>query len=657
MCPARLTPSFRSTIPWTAFSCLIAPIGPALCGNAGDAPTPPANPNWIAALSLDASLALLLIAAGDAASRNGKGAASLLFWTGMVLLLLPLAGRIAWPRVARNERLLLLLLLAESLFLYKLFYAPTGFVHYDEFLHWATAHDILYRRRLFLENSLLPISPYYPGLEIVTTAIANLARVSIFPASVAVIVVLRAAFMSALYLFYERLSGSSRLAGLASLVYMGSSTFAVFDSQFAYETLGLTLVMLILCVEAEYWDNRQPTQTRFVALIGLLLFALAITHHVSALWCALYLVGLAAIERVRRVRAPGRGISPLGVAAALSVILPVGWIVIMRIPIVDYLGPIAARAIADVAAKLAGTSSARELFVASDGTVQPLGYRLAGIGATLLLSVGLATGFFRALALAAGPGSMSGWSRLAVVARRQWRSSRIVLLTMAAFGFPISVGLRLSGSGWEIGNRMSSVVFVAVGFVCAVAILHFWQARTTPARVLGTTAALGVVLLGSITTGSGIRALPGGYRVSADAESIEPMGIATAQWAKKWLGEGNRFAADRTNQLLLATYGQQDVVTTIADGVDESRVYLAPRLSGDALYPIRAGKIDYLLADLRLTASPPVLGHNFEADERGEGKPPPPGWLLKFDNAPWAGRVFDNGWIVIYDVSALRAGG
>jgi hypothetical protein len=204
---------------------------------------------------------------------------------------------------------------------------------------------------------------------------------------------------------------------------------------------------------------------------------------------------------------------------------------------------------------------------------------------------------------------------------------------------------------------MSSVVFVAVGFVCAVAIVHFWQSRATSARVLGTTAALGVVLVGSITTGSGIRALPGSYRVSADAESIEPMGIATARWAKKWLGEGNRFAADRTNQLLLATYGQQDVVTTIADGVDESRAYLAQHLSGDALYPLRAGKIDYLLADLRLTTSPPVLGHNFEVNELDEGKPPPPDWLLKFDDAPWAGRVFDNGWIVIYDVSALHAGG
>jgi hypothetical protein len=654
---ARLTPSFHDAAASTVLSRLIAPIGPALNGRASDAPTPPANPTWIAALSLAASLALLLIAAGDTASRNGEEAASLLFWAGVFLLLLPLAGRVAWPRVARSERLFLLLLLSESLFLYKLLYAPTAFVHYDEFLHWVTAHDILHRRQLFLENSLLPISAYYPGLEIVTTAIANLAGVSVFPASVAVIAVLRAAFMAALFLFYERLSGSSRLAGLASLIYMGSSTFAVFDSQFAYETLGLTLLMLVMCVETEHWESGQPTSARFTALVGLLLFALAITHHVSATWCALYLVGLALIERVRRARLPGRRISLLGVAAALSVLLPVAWVVIMRIPIVDYLGPIAARAITDVAAKLAGTSSARELFVASDGTVQPLGYRLAGIGATLLLSMGLATGFFRSLALAAGPGPMLGWSRLVIVAHRQWRNSRIVLLTLAALGFPISVALRLSGAGWEIGNRMSSVVFIAVGFVCAVAIVHFWQSRTTAVRVLGTTAALSVVLLGSITTGSGIRALPGGYRVSADAESIEPMGIATAQWAKTWLGEGNRFVADRINQLLLATYGQQDVVTTIAGGVDESRVYLAPDLSGDALYTIRAGKIDYLLADLRLTTSPPVLGHNFESDERGEGKAPPPNWLLKFDKAPWAGRVFDNGWIVIYDVSALRAGG
>jgi hypothetical protein len=632
---------------------LLAPIGPALSGDTSDAPAPSASAAWITALCLVASVALVLIAAGDTAGRDGAKAAAPLLWTGVVLLLLPLASRIAWPRVARGERLLLLLLLSESLFLLKLFYSPTALVYYDEFLHWITAHDILYRQRLFLENPLLPISADYPGLEILTTAIANIAGLTVFPASVAVIGVLRATFMSALYLFYERLSGSSRLAGVASLIYMGSSTFLIFDAQFAYETLGITLVVLVAFAEAETGADRQPERWKSLTLLATLLFAIAVTHHVSALLCAIYLVGLATIERMRRAPRQ-RQRSVLGAAAALSVIIPLLWIVIVRIPIDSYLGPIAERATDAIADKLSGSSAARHFFVAANGTVQPLGYRLTGIGASLLLALGLATGFFRALALAVGGDSTRGWARLGQVARRRWRDSRIVLLTLAAFGFPLSVALRMSGGSWEVGNRMNSVVFLAVGFVCSVAIVHFWQSRITRSRLVGTTLAIGIVLLGSVTTGSGQRALPGKYQVSADPESIEPMGIATARWTRQWLGEGNRFMADRTNQLLLATYGQQDVVTSLAEGIDESRAYLASRLSPAALYPIRAGRVDYLLADLRLTTAPPVVGHNFENGELDQGRPPPPDWLLKFDRAPWAGRVFDNGWIVIYDVSALH---
>jgi hypothetical protein len=50
-----------------------------------------------------------------------------------------------------------------------------------------------------------------------------------------------------------------------------------------------------------------------------------------------------------------------------------------------------------------------------------------------------------------------------------------------------------------------------------------------------------------------------------------------------------------------------------------------------------------------------VLGQYYEADEINRGSPPPPSMLLKFDESPRIGRVFDDGWIVIFDVRALHA--
>ena len=630
-------------------------IGPALLQDKAAETTPAADSKWIVLLCLNCSIALFLIAAGHGAGRRGEADAAFLFWSGVILLLLPIASRIASPVLSRGERLFLLLLLTECLFLYKLFYAPTSFVQFDEFLHWITAQDILYRHKLFLSNSLLPISPFYPGLEILTTAQANLAGLSLFPASVLIIAVLRTTFVCALFLFFEKISESSRLAALACLVYMGCSSFAVFDAQFAYESLGLVLCVLIMLAEAEAAKLAWQKKVGALALIVMLQATLAVTHHASAFWCALYLGGLAVLETVRRTGAvPASARIGVAVVAVSGVLLPLLWNFAMGDPVSHYLGPIVENGVAGLLDKLNGSSSARKLFVAADGTVQPIGYQIVGIGSTLLIAIGLATGFFRSLALAAETPATSGWARLLRIAKLKWRDSRIVLLTLAAFGFPVSVAFRLTASGWEIGNRTGSFVFLSVGLVVAVSIVYFWQSHITRWRLIATNLAIGIILLGGITTGSGIQAVHGKYRVAADPDSIEPMGIGAAVWAKTWLGAGNKFAADRVNRTLLAGYGQQDVVTSIADRLDDSRIFLADGLSPDVLYPIKAGKLDYLLVDLRVTTAPAVLGHYFEETEPGHGSPPPPSALLKFDADKKVARIFDNGWIVIFDVRALH---
>jgi hypothetical protein len=338
----------------------------------------------------------------------------MLYWGGIVLLLLPTAGRIAWPTVSRAERLLLLLLLGEAYVLIKLLFQPTSFIQFDELLHWISAHDILHRGELFLTNSLLPISASYPGIEILATALANVAGLSLFPAAMLSIAVLRAAFVAALFLFFEKISGSARLAALAVLVYMGCPSFITFDTMFAYETLGIVLCVITMLAEADAAERGSEGRRRALVLIAMLLLSLAVTHHVSAIACTAYLIGVAVLEACRRDGTVSSR-SRLGfttAAAALALALPGIWVFAIGNPVDDYLGPIFAIGVTDLIEKVTGGSETRGLFVGADGTVQPLAFRIVGIAATLLLSAGLATGFFRSLALAAGRPGTPGWMRV-----------------------------------------------------------------------------------------------------------------------------------------------------------------------------------------------------------------------------------------------------
>jgi hypothetical protein len=147
-----------------------------------------------------------------------------------------------------------------------------------------------------------------------------------------------------------------------------------------------------------------------------------------------------------------------------------------------------------------------------------------------------------------------------------------------------------------------------------------------------------------------------GYQVSADAASIEPMGIDAALWTKKWLGVGNHFVADRVNRLLLSGFGGQLVSTTLKHGLDAGVALSSPTFGNEEADVIRKLDIDYLFADLRLTTGRAVVGSYFDggkSDQMLDG-PPLPASILKYDSVANVSRIFDNGYSIIYDVRLLN---
>lgn len=628
-----------------------AVIGPDLRGRGADAPSQGVNSGWIAILCLTIAVALLLVVAGHAAGRRGNDVAPLFFWSGVVLLVVPTSLRIAWPTVARGERLFLLLLLIEALFYYKAVYSPTSFINHDEFLHWIAADDLMTARRLFLSNPLFPIGPTYPALEILTTAIVNLTGLPLFLAGSLLLAVLRGTFIGALFLFFESITGSPRISAIACLAYMGCSTFVLFESMFSYESLGIVLCVLTFTVEAASKDLVGRPRLRALGLVALLLASLAVTHHLSAAFTATYFAALAAFETLRRhgpLRIEAR--TAAGFTALLAIALPLLWIQARGNPLTGYLGPVVDTGFKALLRKILGAPT--QLSEHLGAPSQPLGMRLTTLLAILLLTLGLVTGFFRSLAMAA---PRAGWRSINDIVACRWRDSRILLLTLLAFGFPISVAFRLTIAGWEIGNRIGTFAFIGVGLVVAASIVHFWEGRTPHGwRRVAPAIALAVIVMGGVTSAT-LEPLRGPYRVAADQQSIEPMGIETSLWTKEWLKAGNRFTADRINRLLLASYGRQDARVYIVEGVDAARIFEAKELGPDDLYALARSDIDYLLVDLRLSSTPPVLGFYFEPWQAQEGTRLSGVALLKFNDIKGVTRIYDNGWIVIYDVRGLHA--
>lgn len=144
--------------------------------------------------------------------------------------------------------------------------------------------------------------------------------------------------------------------------------------------------------------------------------------------------------------------------------------------------------------------------------------------------------------------------------------------------------------------------------------------------------------------------------MSAGPRSIELEGIQAALWANSNIGPNNRMATDLTNQILMSAYGDQRIVTSLDDNIDESLVFFSSGFGFNERTNLRRAKVRYLLVDLRLSTGLPTYGFYFEPIELGAYKHSTPinrEALTKFDIIPQINRVFDSGDIVLYDVGGL----
>ena len=584
--------------------------------------------------ALASALGVLLVSVSFDMSQYGDLVLESLFLPGLLLIYVPCLVRLISPTPQRVERICLLCLVGFSFFLVQIMISPLYISPYDALLHWVTADNILRTQHLFSVNSLLPVSPFYPGLEIVENALATVGGLNTFQAGTVVIAFARLLMVLALYLFYEQITMSSRMAGIATMIYMTNPHFLFFDAIFSYETLALPIATFMFYALARY-DALSNGKYRWMLLVAwLTLAALTITHHMTD-FVFLALLALWAIISMRR----GRGMRVILAAFALSgLLLALAYAFLMPgNPVWSYLSSYFTTAFAELVHILAGSGSSRPLFASNGAPPTPPWDRLVMLGSVALATLGLPFGLF------------SLW--------KQHRHNALAIsLGIFALTYPVTQVFRFSNYGSEITDRSAAFLFLPLAYVLAIFITQFWPTRRLNRRAIALiSCALSVMLLGGalLEIGPAYSGLPGPYEVIADGRSIEPIGVQAAQWSLAHLGPDNRVATDRINQTLFATFGEQRIVTEQQDNANIASIFLSSRLDPRAIATLRSAGIRYLVIDLRLSTALPLLGFYYQSDEPGAfhlTSPVSRQALTKFGAVPQFNTVFDDGSIIIYEL-------
>ena len=168
---------------------------------------------------------------------------------------------------------------------------------------------------MFPTNSLLVVSPYYPGLELATAATRWLTGLPLTVDCVIVLIAVRILLVLAVFLVVERACGSARAGGVGALVYMANPAFYAFDSMYAYETMALALGAATVYLLFVSIDRARPDTGRLFVLALCTIAAVVVTHHLTG-WLTVGFVVVWAIglalrsQRTEDARAPRPAASP-----------------------------------------------------------------------------------------------------------------------------------------------------------------------------------------------------------------------------------------------------------------------------------------------------------------------------------------------------------
>ena len=300
--------------------------------------------------------------------RDRNVIAQYLFWLAILVPFIVQAVVLLAAHPSRRLRQLTIALVGLYPTLVYRLLSPLVLDNYDEHLHERGLVDLLHGGGLFKPNPLLPIGPYYPGLELFTGTVVRLTGLSSIVAINLVPLLCRLLFILALYFIAITVLRSERAASLTVLLYAANPEFFNFTSKFAYETIALTLAMggALLLRRAQFKTG--AAARRLTVLADLALVATVMSHHVTSWITFAFLVVWAMVSPPGQRKVVIRATAVMGIAIVI-------WTAAIIGKLTGYLGPVFDGALQNLSGIL-GRGSGAQLFSQTTGYENPEWQRL-----------------------------------------------------------------------------------------------------------------------------------------------------------------------------------------------------------------------------------------------------------------------------------------
>jgi hypothetical protein len=576
------------------------------------------------------------------------------FWLGMIVAELPVIAMMARRVTSAAARSALLIVAGFVSYLPKLLRDPGGPVYHDEYAHWRATYNIVTSGRLFEPAQIIAVIGRYPGLHAATAVIAEITGLSLWQAATVLMVLCHIAMLLGVATLARSLGLGSRAATLGAVAYGFNASFLYFDTQFAYESLAITIVAWTLACYAQVIRARRgPHRRAWCFLTALLTLGCVVTHHLSTIDLAVIMAVMsAALSLPRAARADGwRGTAATAWGLTAFTGLAIGaWIFFVAPGTVAYLSPYPGNSLSQLLQMAAGSKPGRTLFSAS---VSPWWEQMAAFAAALV-----------ALAM-----TVAGGLRI----RRCLRDGRLppgsrraLLLSIAAVGavyFP-SIAFIFAPSGAEGARRSWGITWIGLAILAGPVAVWLADLAARRRRALTRNAvrfagvAVAVVsLVGN--TAAGLNAFyrfNGPFLFGSEARSQTAELTAMTQWFRHRFGDGNNIVTDLFTRQPLVTYGAQNAANASA-GFPVWDLYSAP--PGQPLGPesliasLVTADYRYLVVDERMATDVPQLGLYFDNSEPSglilpDGKPVFNGRLAKFDGVVWMSKVLESDNYAVY---------
>ncbi len=587
------------------------------------------------------------------------------FWVGTFLIELPLAGMVARRATSRTMRTALLTLYGLVSYAPKLLRDPTFPAYHDELAHWRETYDILSTGKLFRPTSIVPILARYPGLHAATAALVHATGLTIWQAATLLLILFHVTLVLGIATLARALGLGNRTASVAAILYGLNSSFLYFDTQYAYESMAITL--LVWTLVAYVWairSQRGRGRAAWSVLTVVFSAGTVVTHHLSAVTLvaimALVSVAMSVPSLAKGENWVRTAVTAWGLTLAAAVIVGT-WFLFVAPTTLSYLSPYLGQGLSELMQVAGGSSTGRQLFGAS---LSPWWEQKSAYLMTVL-AFGLAAGGLLLIRVCIRDGRLP---------RGRRRGLLIAFALLGLVYFPSTLFI-LSPDGAEGARRSWAFTWIGLCVLAgpaAVWLLDWTGRRTDRWRRIslrsGLMAALAIALIGGTVAGlDASYRFPGPFLYGSDARSVTPELVGVSEWFLARFGSGDNIVTDRYTGLIFASFGLQNTADP-SPGFPTYNLYLAkpgaPIQPPYLLSELQSSNYTYLVIDRRMAYELPQVGVYFEpaepagTDPPHGGKPIFRGRLDKFNTIPWMVKVFqsENYSIYRFNLPAAKIG-